>query len=173
MPTEQNTPPIEETARPIAAAIEAEIDLDDEHCNLCKAPTTRTDPMDEHTQLCNYCAQDAAAMVPGLLARIDALTAEIKKLQDAKVFIDGYGAQLFTALGDFLRRLAKEGGPLTTSILCRMPDGSEQPLIWLWATTDGQHPIARMSQLREELENQKGINAQLRRQLAADFDRKL
>lgn len=77
--------------------------------------------------------------------------AEIARLKSASVAVNTWGVNLFEAMGKFMADAAESNGPLSTKILCTFPDRPDFPVLHFWATTDGQNPIARNSELRAQL----------------------
>lgn len=88
---------------------------------------------------------------PGGRALVAHLLAECERYRDAEITMSSWGIQLMEGFADFVAKAAKSSGPLTTKMMCSFPDVPEFPVLHLWATTDGQHPVARNSDLRQQL----------------------
>lgn len=84
---------------------------------------------------------------------IERQTAEIRRLQEAKVAINTWGVQLFDDMGKFMKEATESNGPLSVKILCDFSDNKAHPILHLWASTDGQSPEARNAELRQQLRN--------------------
>lgn len=90
------------------------------------------------------------------LAALEAENAQLREERDRLQTIHcsasaKWGMKLAEGLGDFLTKAA-EGGPVTTKIVCKLPDGSDMPVVHFWATNDGNSPVARVSELRRLLD---------------------
>lgn len=108
-----------------------------------------------------------AMNVRRLCAAAREMQAENKRLSEGMIFANKWGIQLIDALGKFLATAAASSGPVSSKILCQFPDAPETPVLHLWASTDGQSPIARNAELRDQIRERDYQIVQLQTSAAA------